>query len=171
MPGKWTIPAFWQNVFRVQMHAIRSFFLRVAFIGFCKLTLHIRDLHHGAGQLSLLWMWAKPKSWLWTSGRDTCGPTLLLWSVGDPCGEGKQLQVPRCKHLWGPDLDYTHSNTGLRKPVKDCTICDSWGNSGSHQQSLKLLFYSGTIESVLTPVKDCKALQRVVCISGCISPW
>ncbi len=30
----------------------------------------------------------------------------------DPCGEGEQLQVPRCKHLRGPDLDYTHSNTG-----------------------------------------------------------
>ncbi len=30
----------------------------------------------------------------------------------DPCGESKQLQVPRCKHLRGPDLDYTHTNTG-----------------------------------------------------------
>ncbi len=30
----------------------------------------------------------------------------------DPCGEGEQLQVPWCKHLRGPDLDYTHSNTG-----------------------------------------------------------
>ncbi len=30
----------------------------------------------------------------------------------DPCGEGEQLQVPRCKHLRGPDLDCTHSNTG-----------------------------------------------------------
>ncbi len=30
----------------------------------------------------------------------------------DPCGEGEQLQVPRCKHLRGPDLDYTHSNSG-----------------------------------------------------------
>ncbi len=30
----------------------------------------------------------------------------------DPCGEGEQLQVPRCKHLRGPDMDYTHSNTG-----------------------------------------------------------
>ncbi len=27
-------------------------------------------------------MWAKLKSWLLTSERDTCGPTLLLWSVG-----------------------------------------------------------------------------------------
>ncbi len=30
----------------------------------------------------------------------------------DPCGEGEQLQVPWCKHLRGPDLDCTHSNTG-----------------------------------------------------------
>ncbi len=30
----------------------------------------------------------------------------------DPCGESKQLQVPRRKHLRGPDLDYTHTNTG-----------------------------------------------------------
>ncbi len=29
-----------------------------------------------------LWMWAKLKSWLWTSERDTCCPTLVLWSVG-----------------------------------------------------------------------------------------
>ncbi len=28
----------------------------------------------------------------------------------DPCGEGEQLQVPRCKHLRGPDMDYTHPN-------------------------------------------------------------
>ncbi len=26
--------------------------------------------------------------------------------------EGEQLQVPRCKHLRGPDMDYTHANTG-----------------------------------------------------------
>ncbi len=30
----------------------------------------------------------------------------------DPCGEGEQLQVPRCKHLRGPELDCTHSNSG-----------------------------------------------------------
>ncbi len=30
----------------------------------------------------------------------------------DRCGEGEQLQVPLCKHLRGPDLDCTHSNTG-----------------------------------------------------------
>ncbi len=43
----------------------------------------------------------------------------------DPCGEGKQLQVPRCKHLRGPDLDYSTFKHRLRKPGKDCTICDS----------------------------------------------
>ncbi len=36
----------------------------------------------------------------------------------DPCGEGEQLQVPRCKHLRGPDLDYTHSNTGQESQTK-----------------------------------------------------
>ncbi len=69
------------------------------------------------GQLSSLWTWAKPKSWLWTSERDTCCPTLLLWSW-DPCGESKQLQVPRRKHLRGPDLDYTHPNTGQESQAK-----------------------------------------------------
>ncbi len=41
-----------------------------------------RELHHGARTTVSLWTWAKPKSWSWTSGRDSSGPTLLLWSVG-----------------------------------------------------------------------------------------
>ncbi len=36
----------------------------------------------------------------------------------DPCGEGEQLQVPRCKHLRGPDMDYTHPNTGEESQAK-----------------------------------------------------
>ncbi len=36
----------------------------------------------------------------------------------DPCGEGEQLQVPRCKHLRGPDLDCTNSNTGQESQAK-----------------------------------------------------
>ncbi len=36
----------------------------------------------------------------------------------DPCGEGEQLQVPRCKHLRGHDLDCTHSNTGQESQAK-----------------------------------------------------
>ncbi len=36
----------------------------------------------------------------------------------DPCGEGEQLQVPRCKHLRGPDLDCTHSDSGQESQAK-----------------------------------------------------
>ncbi len=36
----------------------------------------------------------------------------------DPCGEGKQLQVPRCKHLRGPDMDCTHPNTDQESQAK-----------------------------------------------------
>ncbi len=36
----------------------------------------------------------------------------------DPCGEGEELQVPRRKHLRGPDLDYTHPNTGQESQAK-----------------------------------------------------
>ncbi len=36
----------------------------------------------------------------------------------DPCGEGELLQVPRSKHLRGPDMDYTHPNTGEESQAK-----------------------------------------------------
>ncbi len=36
----------------------------------------------------------------------------------DPCGEGEQLQVPRCKHLRGPDMERTHPNTGEESQAK-----------------------------------------------------
>ncbi len=36
----------------------------------------------------------------------------------DPYGEGEQLQVPRCKHLRGPDMDCTHPNTGEESQAK-----------------------------------------------------
>ncbi len=39
-------------------------------------------------------------------------PYTSSYDQWDPCGEGEQLQVPRCKHLRGPDLDCTHSNIG-----------------------------------------------------------
>ncbi len=45
-------------------------------------------------------------------------PYTPLMISGDPCGEGEQLQVPRCKHLRGPDLDCTHSNTGQESQAK-----------------------------------------------------
>ncbi len=94
-----------------------------------------RDLHHGARTTVSLWTWAKLKSWSWTSGRDSSGPTLLLWSAG-PLWRGWVASSTSCKHLRGPDLDFTHP-TRSRKTGKDCTIWDSWGNSGSHQLSWK----------------------------------
>ncbi len=41
----------------------------------------------------------------------------------DPCGEGELLQVPRSKHTInvlqsGPDMDYTHPNTGEESQAK-----------------------------------------------------
>ncbi len=53
----------------------------------------------------------------------------------DPCGESKQLQVPRRKHLRGPDLDYTHPNTGQESQAKTVPSATAEENSGSHQQS------------------------------------
>ncbi len=45
-------------------------------------------------------------------------PYTPLMISGDPCGEGEQLQVPRCKHLRGPDMDCTHPNTGQESQAK-----------------------------------------------------
>ncbi len=67
----------------------------------------------------------------------------------DPCGEGEQLQVPRCKHLRGPDLDCTHSNTGQKsqpKTVPSATAEEIQGLTSNPKKT----FYSGAIESVLT---------------------
>ncbi len=108
-------------------------------------------------------MWAKLKSWLWTSGRDSSCPTLLLWSVGSP-------------RTWLGLHTFKHR---LRKPGIDCTICDSWGNSGNFSPAILKTFYSGAIESVLTwyisvwygnaSNQDCKALQRVLHLAERIS--
>ncbi len=100
----------------------------------------------------------------------------------DPCGEGEQLQVPRCKHLRGPDLDCTHPNTGQEKAREKAR------ERLYHLRQLRKLrvspailktFYSGAIESVLTQCisvwynnatnQDCKALQRVVRLAERIS--
>ncbi len=43
-----------------------------------------RELHHGARTTVSLWTWAKPKSWSWTSGRDSSGPTHTLMISGTP---------------------------------------------------------------------------------------
>ncbi len=43
---------------------------------------------------------------------------LAAYDQWDPCGEGEQFQVPQCKHLRGPDLDCTHSNTCQESQAK-----------------------------------------------------
>ncbi len=95
----------------------------------------------------------------------------------DPCGESKQLQVPRRKHLRGPDLDYTHPNTGQEsqaKTVPSATAEKIQGLTNNPEN-----FLAGTIESVLSQCisvwygnsssQDCKALQRVVRLAERIS--
>ncbi len=54
-------------------------------------------------------------SLLWYTDAAALHPSYDQW---DPCGEGEQLQVPRCKHLRGPDLDCTHPNTGQESQAK-----------------------------------------------------
>ncbi len=99
----------------------------------------------------------------------------------DPCGEGEQLQVPRCKHLRGPDLDYTHSNSGETQVKKARQRLYHLRQLRKFRVSPAILktFYSGAIESVLTQCisvwynnatnQDCKALQRVVRLAERIS--
>ncbi len=41
-------------------------------------------------------------------------PLMISWTPV----EGEQLQVPRCKHLRGPDMDCTHPNTGQESQAK-----------------------------------------------------
>ncbi len=94
----------------------------------------------------------------------------------DPCGEGELLQVPRSKHLWGPDMDCTHPNTGEESQAKAVPSV-----TAEEIQGLTILktFYSGAKESVLTQCisvwynnatnQDCKALQRVVRLAERIS--
>ncbi len=95
----------------------------------------------------------------------------------DPCGEGEQLQVPRCKHLRGPDMDCTHPNTGEESQAKAAPSATAEEIQGL--TSYPETFYSGAIESVLTQCisvwynnatnQDCKALQRVVRLAERIS--
>ncbi len=51
-----------------------------------------------------------------------------------PCGA---CHVPNCGGQ-RKRLRKVKVKNRLRKPGKGCTICDSWGNSGSHQLSWKL---------------------------------
>ncbi len=122
-------------------------------------------------------MWAKLKSWLWTSGRDSNGPTLLLWSVGPPW-RGWAASSTSVKNI-SEDLTW---NTPIQTQVKKARqILYHLRQLRTFRVSPAILktFYSGAIESLLTQCisvwhengsnRDCKALQRVVRLAECIS--
>ncbi len=101
-------------------------------------------------------------------------PYTPLVISGDPCGEVEQLQVPRCKHLRGPDLDQTQVKTARQRLYHLRQL-------RKFRVSPEILktFYTGAIEGVLTQCisvwygnasnQDCKALQRVVRLAERIS--
>ncbi len=95
----------------------------------------------------------------------------------DPCGESKQLQVPRRKHLRGPDLDYTHPNTGQEsqaKTVPSATAEKIQGLTNNPENFLcrdhrKCLSQCISVWYGNSSSQDCKALQRVVRLAERIS--
>ncbi len=104
-------------------------------------------------------------------------PYTPLMISGTPVERVRSFKYPRCKHLRGPDLDCTHSNTGQEsqaKAVPSATAEEIQGLTSNPET-----FYSGAIESVLTQCisvwysnatkQDCKALQRVVRLAERIS--
>ncbi len=92
----------------------------------------------------------------------------------DPRGEGEQLQVPQCKHLRGPDMDYTHPNTGQESQAKTVPSASAEEIQGLTSNPENFLFrgHRKCIDSVWyrnVSNQDCKALQRVVHIAERIS--
>ncbi len=96
----------------------------------------------------------------------------------DPCGEGEQLQVPRCVNI-SEDLTWTaHIQTQVKKARQRLYHLRQLRKFRVSPAILKT-FYSGAIESVLTQCisvwygnsssQDCKALQRVVRLAERIS--
>ncbi len=93
-----------------------------------------------------------------------------LMISGTPVERVSSFKYPRCKHLRGPDLDCTHSNTGQESQAK--TVHLRQLRKFRVSPAILKTFYSGAIESVLTQCisvwysnatnQDCKALQRVV---------
>ncbi len=101
-------------------------------------------------------------------------PLMISW---DPCGEGEQLQVPRCKHLRGPDLDYTHTNTGQESQAKTVPSATAEEIQGLSNNPENFLFrdHRKCIDSVHLSVvwkqlqSRLQALQRVVRLAERIS--
>ncbi len=95
-------------------------------------------------------------------------PYTPLMISGTP--EGEQLQVPRCKHLRGPDLDCTHSNTDQESQAKTVPSATAEEIQGLTNYPENFLFrgHRKCTHSVHLNVV-CKALQRVVRLAECIS--
>ncbi len=84
----------------------------------------------------------------------------------------EQLQVPRCKHLRGPDLDCTHSNTGQESQAKTVPSATAEEIQGLTSNPKSFLFrgHRKYFDSVWKRLnQDCKALQRVVRLAERIS--
>ncbi len=116
-----------------------------------------------------LLMWAKLKSWSWTSGRDSSGPTLLLWSVG-PLWRG--WAASSTSVYTEEDLTWTALIQTQVKKARQRLYHPRQLRKFRVSPALLKTFYSGAIESVLTHCisvwywngsnQDCKALQSVV---------
>ncbi len=90
------------------------------------------------------------------------------------------LQVPRCKHLRGPDMDYTHSDSGQESQAKTVPSATAEEIQGLTNNPENFLFrgHRKCIDSECKCIsvwygnssnQDCKALQRVVRLAERIS--
>ncbi len=120
---------------------------------------------------------SKTKELIVTSGRDSSGPTLLLWSAG-PLWRGWAASSTLGVNI-SEDLTWTaHIQTQVKKARQRLYHLRQLRKFRVSPAILKT-FYSGAIESVLTQCisvwysnatkQDCKALQRVVRLAERIS--
>ncbi len=117
-----------------------------------------RDSHHGARTTISLWTWAKLKSWSWTSGRDSSGPTTPLMISGTPV-----KRVTSFKYLGvniSEDLTWTtHIQTQVKKARQRLYHLRQLRKFRVSPTILKT-FYSGAIESVFCMVAKTERLRR-----------
>ncbi len=104
-------------------------------------------------------------------------PYTPLMISGTPVERVSSFKYPRRKHLRGPDLDYTHPNTGQEsqaKTVPSATAEKIQGLTNNPENFLcrdhrKCLSQCISVWYGNSSSQDCKALQRVVCLAERIS--